>query len=406
MKNRQVFTIWSWLSCLCLINPVTLPAQSAYISHWPEGASSADAGARVADKFIETAATVSKWGLAADSAQQALTREFWSAEHRYYTHSNDKTGFDYWWNAHALDVLADGYNRTKQPWYSKQMKAVCEGVYQKNHRQWPNEYYDDMEWMALACLRALDATGDVYYKQVADLLWTDIKKGWAGNMGGGMLWKKTAPPSRNACSNGPAIILAARLYRINKHAEDLALAQNIYKWQRATLVDTATGAVWDNIAVREGIPVVNKRLILTYNIGTWLGGALELFRLTGEKSYLLDAVKSAGYVVNDRSRFSPGGILKGENKGDGGLFKGIFIRYLAQLLLENEPDKTVKAGFAAYMKANGESLLGKATLPGVFLFGADWRSMPSGGPMDCSVQLSGIMLLEALDMLDRGKLLQ
>jgi predicted alpha-1,6-mannanase (GH76 family) len=57
------------------------------------------------------------------------------------------------------------------------------------------------------------------------------------------------------------------------------------------------------------------------------------------------------------------------------------------------------------MKNNGESLLDRATLPGVFLFGADWRSLPSATDMDCSVQLSGIMLLEALDRLSVAKLL-
>jgi predicted alpha-1,6-mannanase (GH76 family) len=358
-----------------------------------------------ASRSLSSQTGISRWSLAADSAQQALTREFWSVEHGYYTHSNNKTGFDYWWNAHALDVLVDGYNRTKQPVYVQQMKAVCEGIYKKNKEEWPNEYYDDMEWLALACLRALDATGDVYYKKIADLLWADIKKGWANTMGGGMLWKKTPPPSRNACSNGPAIILAARLYRLDKHAEDLAMAQRVYNWERATLVDTVSGAVWDNIKIRDGIPVINKRAVLTYNIGTWLGGALELFRITGKREYLADAVKSARLVVNDPNKFSPGGILKGENRGDAGLFKGIFIRYFTELLFEKELDKGVRAEYTAYMKNNGESLLDKATLPGVFLFGADWRSLPAATDMDCSVQLSGIMLLEALDRLSVAKLL-
>jgi len=39
LKNRQVFSVWLWLSFLFLLNPVTLPAQQAYFSHWPEGVS-------------------------------------------------------------------------------------------------------------------------------------------------------------------------------------------------------------------------------------------------------------------------------------------------------------------------------------------------------------------------------
>ena len=391
MKNRFFFIAIVGLTSVYLMEPGALPAQSAYASHWlPAGGSPTEPG---------------KWYVAADSAQQALTREFWLADHQYYTHGNDKTGFDYWWNAHALDVLVDGYTRTKKPWYIKQMRSMCEGMYKKNRGEWPNEYYDDMEWMALSCVRAFQATGDVYYKKITDLLWEDIKKGWAAQLGGGMLWKKTPPPSRNACSNGPAIILAARLYRLDKHPEDLALAQHIYQWERATLVDSVSGAVWDNINIRDGVPVTDKRMVLTYNVGTWLGGGVELYQITGEKQYLADAVKSAGLVVDDRNKFSPGGILKGENRSDGGLFKGIFIRYFTQLILEKGLDKKLRAHYAVYMKANGESLLEKATLPVVYLFGTDWRSLPSATDMDCSVQLSGIMLLEALDRLSAAQLL-
>ena len=398
MENRFFFLAIVGLTFLYLSEPGDLPAQSAYASHWPAGTSPTP-------RVVSSRTGISRWSLAADSAQQALTTQFWSVGLQYYTHSNDKTGFDYWWNAHALDVLVDGYTRTKKNWYTTQMRAVCEGIYKKNKGEWPNEYYDDMEWLALACLRAFVATGDLYYRKVVDLLWADIKKGWADTLGGGMLWKKTPPPSRNACSNGPAIILAARLYRLDKHAEDLALALRIYNWERATLVDTVSGGVWDNIKIKDGVPVINKRAVLTYNIGTWLGGALELFRITGKKEYLADAVKSARLVVDDRKKFSPDGILKGENRGDAGLFKGIFIRYFTELLLEKKLNKTLKTHYAAYMKNNGESLLTRATLPGLFLFGADWRSLPSATDMDCSVQLSGMMLLEALNRLSAEKLL-
>ena len=54
MKNRQVFNVWVLVTSLYLMSPEALPAQSAYFSHWPQGASPAEVGARVAGRFIAT----------------------------------------------------------------------------------------------------------------------------------------------------------------------------------------------------------------------------------------------------------------------------------------------------------------------------------------------------------------
>lgn len=52
---------------------------------------------------------------------------------------------------------------------------------------------------------------------------------------------------QNACSNEPAALIAARLYRINGNQEDLDWAVNIYKWERENLFNPATGAIYDNV---------------------------------------------------------------------------------------------------------------------------------------------------------------
>ena len=43
---------------------------------------------------------------------------------------------------------------------------MYEGILNRN-TIFPNAYYDDMEWMALAWLRAYDLTGDERYKEAA-----------------------------------------------------------------------------------------------------------------------------------------------------------------------------------------------------------------------------------------------
>jgi predicted alpha-1,6-mannanase (GH76 family) len=258
---------------------------------------------------------VYEWAKWADSAQKALHTQYWSVDEKYYNQDNNgHKGFNYWWNAHALDVLVDGYNRTKAPQYLTQMDALLDGMYKKNGNKWTNNFYDDMEWMALACLRAYDATKDVKYKNLAELLWTAIKGGWTTVNGGGIMWEKNAPSSKNACSNGPAIIIACRLYKLNGNADDLDWAKKIYNWQRANLVEAARGVVWD------GFGNTKESSIYTYNQGTWLGGALELYTITNDAQCLKDAVRNANYVINDLQKFSPNWILKGENTGDGGLF--------------------------------------------------------------------------------------
>jgi len=337
----------------------------------------------------------------ADKAQQALNTQFWSVNEKYYNQNNDgHTGFNYWWNAHALDVLVDGYKRTKDAAYTAKMDELLDGMYKKNGNKWTNNFYDDMEWMALACLRAYDATADAKYKTLAESLWGTIKGGWTTVNGGGIMWEKNSPSSKNACSNGPAIILAARLYKLNGKQEDLDWAKKIYTWQRANLVEAARGIVWD------GYGNFNEGMVLTYNQGTWLAAALELYTITGEEQMRKDAIRTANYIMNDQVKFSPKGILKGENTGDGGLFKGIFIRYFTQLVLLGNLDEYTKGQYLQYLVNNGQSLVRYATLLPDYVFQPNWNAMPTTNKLDCSVQLSGIMLLEAINELKRAGLLK
>ena len=209
------------------------------------------------------------------------------------------------------------------------------------------------------------------------------------------MWEKNSPSSKNACSNGPAIILACRLYKLNGNASDLDWAKKIYAWQLANLVEAARGVVWD------GYGNTSESAIYTYNQGTWLGGALELYTITKDQQCLKDAIRNANYIMNDAQKFSPNGVLKGENTGDGGLFKGIFIRYFTQLVILGGLDDYTKSLYLKYLKTNGASLLTRALWLPEYVFSPDWSSKPTSAKSDCSVQLSGIMLLEAIDQLKR-----
>lgn len=92
-----------------------------------------------------------------------------------------------------------------------------------------------------------------------------------------------------------------------------------------------------------------------------------------------------------------------ERGGDGGLFKGIFVRYFTRLIVDGTFDPSKKSGYVNFLRANGESLWSKGTNKSNLLFGSAWDKAP-GTSTDLTIQLSGIMLVEALAELKKGQL--
>jgi predicted alpha-1,6-mannanase (GH76 family) len=91
-------------------------------------------------------------------------------------------------------------------------------------------------------------------------------------------------------------------------------AIKIYNWLRDNLYDPADGKVRDNMNSSGNI----SRAVYTYNQGTFIGAAHELYKITGDKKYLDEAVKAANYVINQMSNNNR--VLSNATSGDGGLF--------------------------------------------------------------------------------------
>lgn len=343
------------------------------------------------------------WAETADSMQSATYDTYLTTNGTFRQDNQGNEFFNYWWNAHMLDVLVDGYLRTGDENYVPRMKALVQGIKIKNGGNFPNDFNDDMEWLAIACTRAYEATDDVFYKEVAELLWEEIKKSWSDLYGGGITWKINTPNGKNATSNAPAAILAMRLYAIDGDEENLEWAKKIFAWQKSTLVDPATGLVWDNIDLVDEEVVINKDWIFTYNIGTYIGAATELYKVTEDEMYLNDAVKTATSMMTSQKLISDG-LLRDEGQGDGGLFKGILIRYFTRLielpdLSENNRDKYVD-----FFKFNAQSFYEKAITRPSMLSSPNWGAQP-GSTIDLSTQLSGVMLMEAAAKLKEEEIL-
>lgn len=296
-----------------------------------------------------------------------------------------------------LDVLVDGYIRTGDNSYLPKMKALLNGIEARNGGTFKNVYIDDMEWLGISSLRAYNVTNDERYKEVAIFLWEEIKKGWNDVHGGGIAWKTDMPDSKNACSNGPAAILALQLYELDNKAEDLQWAKDIFSWLKGTLVDPNSGMVWDNINFENGVAVTNRDWIFTYNAGTYIGAAHMLHLATGDSNYLDDAIKTANGTVAP-GPLTTGRVLKNEGQGDGGLFKGILVRYFTQLTLNPDLPEERQQKYREFIEFNAETLYHHG-LSSTKLAGPNWNFKPSGR-VDMATQLSGVMLMEAKALLD------
>ena len=331
------------------------------------------------------------WEVVADSVQKATFQAFLSEDGQYMAKDNrgDQT-FHYWWNAHVLDVLVDAHLRGQEQ--EAMMLTILRGIQSNNKNQLPIDYYDDMEWLALASLRAYHATGNREFLEATDVLWEDIKTGWNDHQGGGIAWRKNQLDYKNTPANAPAVILAARLYKEKQQQEDLEWAKKIYQWQKSHLVDGETGLVWDGVN-RSGDQKIDKNWKFTYNQGVYIGAAMELYDLTGDEVYLNDAVKTADFVIAD-DHLAPAGILKSEGDGDGGLFKGILVRNMKEMILSGHLPQERKAAYSQFLRNNAVSLYHNIKRPQM-LIGPAWNK-EADEVIDASIQLSGLMLLEAM----------
>lgn len=349
------------------------------------------------------------WKGRAEMAQQALEQLYWNAELNMYDieipcpNGSCNTIFHYWWMAHGVDCLLDGFLRSRETRYAERMAMLYEGIFKRNGGGFLNQLYDDMEWMAIAWLRAYQVTGEERYKDAVDALWADIKTGWNEHMGGGIAWQKTQLDYKNTPANAPAIILAARLYQTFGKQEDLDWALNIYGWQKQQLVDPESGFVWDGMN-RTGDGSIDKDWKFTYCQGVYIWAGVELFRITKDNGYLADAIRTVSAVMAELT--DPGSLaLPEEGDGDGGLFKGILVRYLGECIheLKEQPERET---LIELLERNAITLwrLGRDEKRNVF--STSWRDKPDNR-VTLSTQLSAIKLLEQLAVLEeRGLTVQ
>lgn len=348
-------------------------------------------------------AQVNIYGNAAEQLQQAVHNTYISSNGIYYTHSPD-SGFDFWWNANGLDVLTEGYIRTRNDTYKARMKTLLHGI-RDTHGSYLNDFYDDMEWLTLASIKAYKATGDSEYLDVANQVWTNILTGRSTQYLNAISWNKSCHPTcKNAISNSPAALIGAQLSRITGNAQYLQYAKEIHAYVKAKLV-APDGGVYDSWDAGTNVVNNNPGWVFSYNVGMYLAASLELFEITNDQTYLNDAVKAAEYVMTQR--VYDGVLYTNESgDGDGGLFKGILVRGLASLAREGALPIETRKRYADAIKYSAQILLKRGIRADGFV-GPVWNVQPAASTvLDYATELSGIMLLEAATSLDQVVLYQ
>ncbi|MDR0506143.1 MAG: alpha-1,6-mannanase [Dysgonamonadaceae bacterium] len=345
------------------------------------------------------------WTAAADSSSMSLINNYWNQDKYHF--NNDNYGnigkYDYWTEAHGLDVLVDAYERTKKEVYKKAIYDFYEGVKAKNGGRFWNNYYDDMGWHGMAHLRALEATGDNRYEQSAGDLWKWILEGWDDYGGGGIRWNhenNVAGMSKGVPSNGPAAIIAARRWQKYGNSEivngknDSIWLDMIYSWMKTYCFEPQTGRVFESKNDTKGD--------WTYNAGTFIGAALEYYKISGDKTYLNDAIKTADRAISTLVNTSNGVLSDWAEQPDHDvdLFKGIFVRYFTLLILNHDLPETKRTRYVSFMKNSAEYLWNKGTRKSsAVLFGYHWWEAPDNATASLRVQLSGSMMMEAMALL-------
>lgn len=332
---------------------------------------------------------------AADAAQRATNRLFgaeWPQvlHHAYPSHPDSDAQLHYWWLAHAVDAELDAYDRTGRPRHLADAERVVASVRQRNGGDLVNDYFDDMNWMALALHRLWERTRRRSYLDDAVALWTEIRtEGWNDTYGESVAWRREQLDYKNTPSNAPFAILSYRLHRDAGLADATADGDTIVEWMRDTLVDAESGLVADGIN-RQGDGAIDWAWRFTYCQGVWVGALVEAYQHHGDPALLEEATHTALFAVRE---LTAGPVFRSEGQGDGGLFKGIYYRYLAQLLAEL-PASRDRRELVAFLRDSTGLLRDTSSTGDLLLAGPDWTTA-APQPTDLSTHLSGVMALEA-----------
>ena len=239
-----------------------------------------------------------------------------------------------WWNcANILEATLDYQHLSGQ-----RTAKLCRKTLLSNKNRafvgYKSIIFDDNMWWALAWVKAYKIYGDSIYLNTAISIFEHAHThAWNAHCGGGVQWKQYVL-YKNAVTNELYLLLAARLALLQtdtiKRNYYKSIALNEWQWFKNSGMKNK-----DNL-YNDGLDKdchTNMGTTWTYNQGIILGGLKELYLLTEDTVYLTEARKTAYATMNllsDSTGILTEPCLQNCN-GDAVQFKGIFIRYLAEV---------------------------------------------------------------------------
>lgn len=380
--------------------------------------------------------TAPNWSFRADEAARSVTRLF--GQRLLFlpgTHiaaivrpsgglKNLARPWHYWWQAHYVDCLVDTGRRElgtdgrpgtrfdggDRPSAGRLASRLVTGIRLRNFLTVVNNYYDDMAWLALSTLRLENLARDSRKKagrrrnaRVLKSLTLQFDSASTDDLGGGTFWSK-----RRDFKNTPATAPVALYYARTGQA---ARAQALLDWLDARLFDPEQGLYRDGLRIAAGGEVVLESAIYTYNQGPVLGALLELGGGANlDRAATLVASVARGLTLPAPLAGRGATVLRCEGTGDGGLFTGILVRYLALAAVDGRLPAATRSTAAALVNDTAEAFWeGRRILAagdplarkgGRILFSIRPElpardTCPAGAAVELSTQLQAWMVLEA-----------
>ncbi|MEA3211052.1 MAG: hypothetical protein QOE70_4109 [Chthoniobacter sp.] len=283
----------------------------------------------------------------------------------------------------------------EQAWQHRQQKAApAPSARAEYYSDFQNEYLDDSGWWALAWLKMYDRTRAPKYLETARFIHAHMAKNWKPEKGGGVMWSEDEDKQKpNAITNGLFLVLSARLYQRTHEPSYL-------KWAGQTLDWFHLQALYDGTGVVDAPG--HRGDYWSYNQGVFIGGLTALYQSTGDEKYLAEAVQTADSVLHRAGFTLPNGVIteKLGTQGDASLFKGVLVRYLAQLrdvLQAHKLHPELAQELDRCLRSSATSLL-EYSVGADGLFTAEWHAEAKDRKTGFNSQVSALAaLIAALD---------
>ena len=345
------------------------------------------------------------WTATAGSCTFVLVEQFMNKEKgTFWKSPKNVSGGSYniyWQQAHAMDVVVYSYERIKNKnpelanTYEHYFRLWLENKANNyNHDEndetgFLNSFTDDMCWICLTLIHMSEATGDDTYVNMAKTVYDThiITRARTDAKGTGLPWKSN-DESRNACTNSPGCLVAAKLYRKYGAENYLNDAKMLYDYIAKNLLK-GDGRV-------EEPP-------LTYTQGTFGEACRQLYHITQERQYMRKAEEAINYTMTS-NRCLQNWILRDEGTSmDGSIFKAVFIPYAVNLALDEKASDYVRKRIVLFLQDNATVLwknLDRNLYPEMYCNYYWGKVFPSDDIASMGAQTSGASLMEGVVRLE------